>query len=167
MDRLTSETNEDGLVLDEATSRDSVHPGKWHHVMFSYVETLENNEEEESKLVGKVWKVSVLKGLSRIFSQVTKVYSMLIIIASVYDRTFWIFLQNVYLWQSSPCRIFFPPAVHSLPSYTFFFSILIYQILTVLSTLFSKRIESKCDTEKKIILYCYKSLRYTTSYYFW
>ncbi|XP_078313286.1 lysosomal-trafficking regulator-like isoform X5 [Crassostrea virginica] len=52
--RLTSETNEDGLVLDEATSRDSVHPGKWHHVMFSYVETLENNEEEESKLVGKI-----------------------------------------------------------------------------------------------------------------
>lgn len=41
-------------MLDEATSRDSVHPGKWHHVMFSYVEALENTEEEEPKLIGRV-----------------------------------------------------------------------------------------------------------------
>lgn len=41
-------------MLDEATSRDSVHPGKWHHVMFSYIEALENTEEEEPKLIGRV-----------------------------------------------------------------------------------------------------------------
>ncbi|XP_056022508.1 lysosomal-trafficking regulator-like isoform X3 [Ostrea edulis] len=52
--RLTSENNEDGLVLDEAVSRDSVHPGKWHHIMFSYVEVLENNEAEEPNLVGQI-----------------------------------------------------------------------------------------------------------------
>lgn len=39
--------------MDEATSRDSVHPGKWHHVMFSYVEALENTEEEPM-LIGRV-----------------------------------------------------------------------------------------------------------------
>ncbi|XP_061172369.1 lysosomal-trafficking regulator-like isoform X2 [Saccostrea echinata] len=52
--RLTSETNEDGLVLDEATSRDWVHPGKWHHIMFSYIEALENTDNVDPNLVGRL-----------------------------------------------------------------------------------------------------------------
>jgi hypothetical protein len=53
--RLTSEKNEEGLVLDEAVSRDSIHPRKWHHILFSYIEVLENNEEDEPTLVGQVF----------------------------------------------------------------------------------------------------------------
>lgn len=84
-------------------------------------------------------------------------YTILTIIAGVYDHMIRMVLQNVY---------FFPPAVHSLQSYTFFLSILIYKIWTVLSTLFSNRIESKCDTEKEYKFYIViKVLLYNINYF--
>lgn len=54
MKRLIFEINEGGLVLDEVIFRDSVYFGKWYYVMFSYVEVLENTEEEEFKFIGRV-----------------------------------------------------------------------------------------------------------------
>lgn len=54
MKRLIFEINEGGLVLDEVIFRDGVYFGKWYYVMFSYVEVLENTEEEEFKFIGRV-----------------------------------------------------------------------------------------------------------------